>query len=65
MEQDLLFFLIGLLSFLLIFYLLFLCGYGIMVLEIGRDKLLDKSEFEREFIWVYFLKRQMITKVSL
>ena len=42
MEQDLLFFLIGLLSFLLNLYLIFLYGYGIMVLEIGRDRLPDK-----------------------
>ena len=50
MEQDFLFFLIGLLSFLLISYLIFLCGYGIMALVFGRDKLLDKSEFIKENI---------------
>ena len=50
MEQDFLFFLIGLLFFLLILYLIFMCGYGIMVLVIGRDKLLDKSEFIKENI---------------
>ena len=42
------FFLIGLLSFLLNLYLIFLYGYGIMVLGIGRDRLPDKSEFIKE-----------------